>query len=73
MSYTLNLDLGGLPVWARTVVEDGAKEHDVTVKLWPTGQCEVRGPDEQTTRLACTAGLQRIGKTIDDVVIDLFA
>lgn len=72
--YTLTLDLGALPRWARETVYDALLEHSAVVAIpWRDNTASVQGPDKQTVELACAAALQRVGKTIADVEIDLFA
>lgn len=74
MRYTLNLYLGDLPGWAYDVVTAVLEEHQaVGWSAWGKGMVEVCGPNEAETRLACTSALERIGKRIEDVDVDLFA
>ncbi len=72
MSYTLTLLLPmDLPTWQLDTIASVLDEHGVTRRGSDT--MEVTGRDEEHTRRASTAALQRIGKTVADVEIDLFS
>lgn len=72
MRYTLTLALPtDLPTWARDTLTAVLDEYLVAWTHWGNGMLDVSGDSERPVRLACTAALARIGKTIDDVVIDL--
>jgi hypothetical protein len=79
MRYTLTLLLGELPTWAQNTVLAGIEPYVetrvlVSTSLTPDGAVlSVTGPGEAVTREVLSVVLARVGKTIEDVVIDLFA
>ena len=72
MSYTLTLDLGGLPEARRAVVRSVLSEYEVKVSTYGD-VLDVTSRDEETTREACRVAAEKAGKTLDELVINLFA
>lgn len=74
MRYTLTLDLCNLPLWARDLVVATLDEYEaVWTTHWSEGLYDVTSRDKDRVETACTEALARIGRRLDDVVVDLLA
>ena len=74
-SYTVTIVIGNLPESQQQTVIDTLVEwidagHIITTTY--RGTIEVGGKSKEVVEMACNAALRRIGKRLDDVIIDLF-